>query len=131
MEKNLKTCILISLGSVLALLVSFAVRGIDSFRYDYRGCYAKCIVDRFNDLKAALRSGELSREDAEMYWEEEMSNRDERCVKKIHRIIYAVIYTVILAFILLLVALYAYIMVFPFIRFFIQLIHRLIYWLLH
>jgi hypothetical protein len=82
MEGKLKTCILISLVSVLAILVSFTFRGIDSFRYDYRKCYANCIVDRFNDLKAALRSGELSREDAEMYWEEEIESCDEKCAKK-------------------------------------------------
>jgi len=90
MEEKLKTCILISLVSVLALLVSFTFRGIDSFRYDYRKCYANCIVDRFNDLKAALRSGELSREDAEMYWEEEIESCDEKCAKKSYRITAAI-----------------------------------------
>jgi len=110
MEENLKTCILISLGSMLALLVSFAFYGIDSFRYDYRECYANCIVDRFNDLKEALRSGELSSEDAEMYWKEQIDSCDEKCAKKIYRIT-AAIYAVLGVF-LLVSALWPFILIY-------------------
>jgi hypothetical protein len=110
----------------LCLLVSFSFLGIDSFRYDYRKCYANCIVDRFNDLKAALRSGELSREDAEMYWEEEIDSCDEKCAKISSRI-FAAIIAVLGAFIILIYLLFLS----PFIILFLELIHRLLRWLLH
>jgi uncharacterized membrane protein YraQ (UPF0718 family) len=128
MEKKLKTCILISLGSVLALLVSFAFPGIDSFRYDYRKCYANCIVDRFNDLKDELRSGELSHEDAEMYWEEEIDSCDEKCAKKSYRIT-AAIYAALQALILEFFAIYGFILYPLFISPF-YLIYRFLRWLL-
>jgi hypothetical protein len=128
MEEKLKTCILISLVSVLAILVSFTFRGIDSFRYDYRKCYANCIVDRFNDLKAALRSGELSREEAKMYWEEQIDSCDEKCAKKGYRItaaIQAVLGAIILGFIVFYIYAIYPLFIWPF-----YLIYRLLRWLL-
>ena len=128
MEEKLKTCILISLGSVLAILVSFAVHGIDSFRYDYRKCYANCIVDRFNDLKAALRSGELSREEAKMYWEEQIDSCDEKCAKRGYRItaaIQAVLWAIILGLIVAYIFAIYPLFISPF-----YLIYRLLRWLL-
>jgi hypothetical protein len=128
MEGKLRTCILISIGAVLATLVSFAFQGIDFFRYGYRTCYANCIVDRFNDLKAALRSGEISHEDAEMYWEEEIDSCDEKCAKRKDRIA-AALYALLNAFVLGGVA----ISVFPFYPLFIYpfyLIYRFLRWLI-
>jgi hypothetical protein len=128
MEEKLKTCILISVGSVLAILVSFALHGIDFFRYGYRTCYANCIVDRFNDLKAELRSGDLSQEDAEMYWKEEIESCDEKCAKKSDRIT-AALYALLNAFILGGYAIYVYLLS-PLLLYLFYLIYRFLRWLI-
>jgi hypothetical protein len=108
MEEKLLTYFRIYLALVVALLASFALPGLDSSRYEYRTCYANCIVDRFNDLKAALRSGELSREDAEMYWEEEIDSCDRKCAK--------------VSFLAIILALFDALILFPFVYLFSSLI---------
>jgi hypothetical protein len=108
MEEKLQTYIRIYLALVFALIASFAFPGIDSFRYEYRRCYANCIVDRFNDLKELFPSEELSSEEAKMYWEEEIDSCDRKCTK--------------VSFLATILALFDALMLFPFAYLFSSLI---------
>jgi hypothetical protein len=108
MEEKLQTYIRIYLALVFALLASFAFPGIDSFRYEYRRCYANCIVDRFNDLKELFPSEELSSEEAKIYWEEEIDSCDRKCTK--------------VSFLATILALFDALMLFPFAYLFSSLI---------